>query len=133
MLKWTKKEKRKEKKIKIFSHSFYRTRERVRGERKVLHSLYDLQRSGCRNLSSQDLKFIYSTRATRGYRQYAVSLKILGLRRKANERSSTFSLRFTAIDDSVSVEPRLKVGVLVQDNAWTPKSRIYVEDSSGSS
>ena len=54
-------------------------------------------------------------------------------RRKARERSSTFSLRFTAIDDSVSVGPRLKVGVLVKGNAWTPKSRILVEDSSGSS
>ena len=36
-------------------------RERVRGERKVLPSLYDLRRSGGRNSSSQDLKFIYST------------------------------------------------------------------------
>ena len=49
-------------------------------------------------------------------------------RRKASERSSTFSLRFTAIGGSVSVGPRLKVGVLVEDNAWTPKSRIFVED-----
>ena len=30
-------------------------------------SLYDLRRSGGRNPSSQDLKFIYLTRATRGY------------------------------------------------------------------
>ena len=54
-------------------------------------------------------------------------------RRKASERSSTFSLRFTTISDSVSIGPRLKVGVLVEGNAWTPKSRIFVEDSSGSS
>ena len=33
-------------------------------------SLYDLRRSGGRNPSSQDLKFIYSTRATRGYPQH---------------------------------------------------------------
>ena len=54
-------------------------------------------------------------------------------RRKASERSSTFSLRFMAIDGSVSIGPRLKVGVLVEGNMWTPKSRIFVEDSSGSS
>ena len=54
-------------------------------------------------------------------------------RRKASERSSTFSLRFTTIGGSVFVGPRLKVGVLVKGNAWTPKSRIFVEDSSGSS
>ena len=54
-------------------------------------------------------------------------------RRKASERSSTFSLRFTAIGCSVSIGPRLKVGVLVKGNAWTPKSRIFIEDSSGSS
>ena len=54
-------------------------------------------------------------------------------RRKASERSSTFSLRFMVIGGSVSVGRRLKVGVLVESNAWTPKSRIFVEDSSGSS
>ena len=59
-------------------------------------------------------------------------------RRKASERSSTFSLRFTAIGDSVSIVPRLKVGVLVEGNAWTPKSRIFekiraeVQESRGS-
>ena len=53
-------------------------------------------------------------------------------RRKASERSSTFFLRFMAIDGSISIGPRLKVGVLVEGNAWTPKSRIFVEDSSGS-
>ena len=54
-------------------------------------------------------------------------------RRKSSERSSTFYLRFTAIGGSVSVGPRRKVRVLVESNAWTPKSRIFVEDSSGSS
>ena len=54
-------------------------------------------------------------------------------RRKSSERSSTFSLRFTAIGSSVFVGPRLKVGVLVDGNAWTPKSRIFVKDSSRSS
>ena len=54
-------------------------------------------------------------------------------RRKASERSSTFSLRFIAIGGLVSVGPRLKVGLLVEGTAWTPKSRIFVEDSSESS
>ena len=42
-------------------------RELERERRETPPSLYDLRRSGGRNLSSQDLKFIYSTRATRGY------------------------------------------------------------------
>ena len=54
-------------------------------------------------------------------------------RRKSSKRNFTFSLRFTTIGDSVFVGPSLKVGVLVKGNAWTPKSRIFVEDSSGSS
>ena len=115
MLKWTKRTKGK-KKSSFFWRGNNSGRERVRGERKLPPSLYDLLRSGGRNPSSQDLKFIYSTRATRGYRQHAVSPKV----------------RFTAIGGSVSVEPRLKVGVLIEGNAWTPKSRIFVEDSSGS-
>ena len=53
-------------------------------------------------------------------------------RRKSSKRSSTFSLRFTAIGGSVSIGPRLKVRLLVEGNAWTLKSRIFVEDSSGS-
>ena len=56
---------------------------RERGERKVFPSLYDLRRSGGRNPSNQNLNFIYSTRATRGYRQHAVSPKILGLEKKS--------------------------------------------------
>ena len=59
--------------------------------------------------------------------------RFLVWRRKASERSSTFSLRFKAISGSVSIGPRLKVGVLVEGNAWTLKSRIFVEDSSRSS
>ena len=51
---------------------------------------------------------------------------------KSSERSSTLFLRFAAIGDSVSVWARLKVGVLIEGNVWTPKSRIFVEDSSGS-
>ena len=54
-------------------------------------------------------------------------------RRKASKRSYTFSLRFTAIGGSVSIGLRRKVGVLIEGNTWTPKSRIFVEDSSGSS
>ena len=74
---------RKNKKIIFFSHSFDKTRERVRKERKVLPSLYNLRRSGGPNPSSQDFKFIYSTRAMLGYRQHAVSPKISGLEKKS--------------------------------------------------
>ena len=50
---------------------------------KTPHSLYDLQRSGGQNPSSQDLKFIYSTRTTCGYQKHAVSSKISGLEEKS--------------------------------------------------
>ena len=53
-----------------------------RDMRETPHSLYDLRRSGGRNPSSQDLKFIYSMKATHGYQQYAVSPKISGLENK---------------------------------------------------
>ena len=46
-------------------------------------SLYDLRRSGGQNQSSQDFKFIYSTRAMRGYRQHAISSKISCLEKKS--------------------------------------------------
>ena len=46
-------------------------------------SLYDLWRSGGWNSPSQDLKFIYSTRVTRGYRQHAISSKISCLKKKS--------------------------------------------------
>ena len=52
---------------------------------------------------------------------------------KSSERSSTFSLRFNAIGGSISVGPILKFGVLVEGNAWTPKSRIFIEDLRGRS
>ena len=52
-------------------------------EEKVLLSLYNLRRSGGRNPSSQDLKFIYSMSATRGYRKHAISPKISGLEKKS--------------------------------------------------
>ena len=54
--------------------------------RETPHSLYDLRRSGGRNPSSQDLKFIYSTRAMRGYRQHAISLKISCLEKKSQRK-----------------------------------------------
>ena len=81
-----KKEKRRESHIYFFLPilgNYGSRRERVRGEIKFLPSLYDLRRSGGQNPSSQDLKFIYSTRATRGYRQHAVSPKISGFEKKS--------------------------------------------------
>ena len=80
-----KKEKRRENQIFFLPilGNYASGRERVRGERKFLPSLYDLRRSGGQNPSSHDLKFIYSTRATRGYRQHAVSSKISGLEKKS--------------------------------------------------
>ena len=57
-------------------------RESERERRETPHSLYNLRRSGGRNSSSQDLKFIYSTRFTRGYRQHAISSKISCLEKK---------------------------------------------------
>ena len=51
--------------------------------RETPHSLYDLRRSVGRNPSSQDLKFIYSTRATRGYRKHTISSKISCLEKKS--------------------------------------------------
>ena len=50
--------------------------------REIPPSLDDLRRSGGQNPSSQDLKFIYSTRATRRYRQHAILLKISCLEKK---------------------------------------------------
>ena len=44
-------------------------RERKREEREDPTSLYDLRRSGGRNSSGQERKFIYSTRVTRGYKK----------------------------------------------------------------
>ena len=65
----------KEKKTTFFSH-FGSGRELEREMRQTPHSLYDLRRSGGRNPSNKDLKFIYLTRATHGYRQHAISSNI---------------------------------------------------------
>ena len=46
------------------------------------------------------------------------------------ERSSDFSLRSTELEWSSCVGPRLKVGVLVEGNVWTPKSRVFIIDTS---
>ena len=54
-------------------------------------------------------------------------------RRKVRERSSDFSLRSMELGWSSRVGPRLKVGVLIEGNAWTGRITIFVEDSSGSS
>ena len=49
---------------------------KVKEEREDLPSLYDLRRSGAPVSSSQGLKFIYETRATRGYEKQEISLRI---------------------------------------------------------
>ena len=60
--------------------------------RETPHSRYDLRRSGGRNPSSQDLKFIYSTRATRGYQQQAILSKTSCLEKEKLEREAPPSL-----------------------------------------
>ena len=50
-------------------------------------------------------------------------------KRGCGERSSDFSLRFTELGWSSRVRPRLKVGVLVKGNAWTPKPGVFIGDS----
>ena len=45
-------------------------RKKKRGEREALASLYDSRRSGARFTSGQELKLLYSTKATRGYRNH---------------------------------------------------------------
>ena len=52
-------------------------------------------------------------------------------KREKEERGSTFSLRSTELGWMSRVEPRLKVEVLVKGNSWTPKSGVFVEDTSG--
>ena len=51
-------------------------------------------------------------------------------RRECRERSSDFSLRYTELRWSSCVGPRLKVGVLVEGKAWTPKPGVFVRYSS---
>ena len=48
-------------------------------------------------------------------------------KRGCEERSSDLCLRFTELGWSSHVGPRLKVGVLVEGNAWTPKSGIFYQ------
>ena len=52
-------------------------------------------------------------------------------RRGCRERSSDFSLRSAELQWSSRVGPRLKVEVLVEGNAWTLKSGVFVGDMSG--
>ena len=52
-------------------------------------------------------------------------------KRECKERSSNFSLRSTELEWPSRVGPRLKVGVLVKGNVWTPKSGVSVGDTSG--
>ena len=77
------KKKGKEKKESHFLPIFGSGCELERERRETPPSLYDLRRLGGRNPSSQDLKFIYSMRAMRGYRQHAISSKISCLEKKS--------------------------------------------------
>ena len=45
-------------------------------EREALASFYDIRRSGGRISSGQDLKFIYLTRATHGYKKHEILPRI---------------------------------------------------------
>ena len=76
---------KREEKSNFVSHfgSGHELEREMREMRETSHSLYNLQKSGGQNSSSRDLKFIYSTRATRGYRQHAISLKISCLEKKS--------------------------------------------------
>ena len=73
----------KEKKNQIFYPIFGSRHELQREIRETPHSLYDLKKSGGQNPSSQDLKFIYTTRVMRGYQQHTISLKISCLEKKS--------------------------------------------------
>ena len=50
---------------------------------------------------------------------------------REREKTSNLSLRSTKFGLSSCVGPRLKVEELVEGNAWTPKSRVFVGDLSG--
>ena len=73
----------KDKKNHILSPNFSSGRELEREKRETPPSLYVLGKSGGQNPSSQDLKFIYLTRATLGYRKHAISSKISCLEKKS--------------------------------------------------
>ena len=74
---------KKEEKSLFFSPIFGSGHELEREMRETPPSLYDLRRSGGRNPSSQDLKFINLTRATRGYRQHTISSNISCFEKKS--------------------------------------------------
>ena len=52
------------------------------------------------------------------------------MRRERGKEGSDLSLRSKELGWSSRVGPRLKVGVLIESNAWTPKSGDFVRDSS---
>ena len=58
---------------------------RERRRERALTSLYDLRRSVGQNSSRQERKFIYSIRATRGYRKHEISPRIQA-RSSGNQR-----------------------------------------------
>ena len=50
--------------------------------------------------------------------------------KREGKRSSNFSLRSIELEWSSCIGPRFKFRVLVEGNAWTPKSGVFVGDSS---
>ena len=51
-------------------------------------------------------------------------------KRRCRERNFDLSLKSMEFGWLSRFEPRLKVGVLVEGNAWTPKPGVFVKDSS---
>ena len=49
---------------------------------------------------------------------------------RERENGFIFSLRSTKLEWSFNIGLRLKVGVLAEGNTWTPKSGVFVGDSS---
>ena len=75
-------------------------REKEKRETLPSLSLYDLCESVARFLTSQELKFLYATRATRGYQKQRILPKIrakslgdLGFRVSGKSKSFIFALR----------------------------------------
>ena len=52
-------------------------------------------------------------------------------KRRCRERSYDLSLRSTELRWSSCVGPRIKVRVLIEGNAWTPKPGVFIGDLSG--
>ena len=52
----------------------------------------------------------------------------MGVSRERREKISTFSLRYTEIGWSESVEPRIKVHLLDEGYAWVPTTRSFTKD-----